>query len=232
MSTVSERHTPRETAMERLGRQTAEFFGSLGRMLVLAGILSVILLFSFLTIDLPVRIFDRFFAGAEAIRPSNWLTVGGLWIAAAPLAAILFTRKYGGDEANRAVTAAWAFAAFAVFVEISFLAPLLEEGDLPAVRFVVALVAANMAAQYLAVSVYDVARGGGRWWRAPLFAAIGANLIHAVIYFPYVYWGADAPWANWMVTDFAIRMLLAIAFLPLYAMLRKSLRPSGGYGGR
>jgi len=233
MSTVTERHTPRETAMQRLGRHTAEFFAALARVLVLAGILAVVIAFAFLTADLPFRAFDRFFGGAEAVRPSNWLTVGGLVMGAGALIAMLFARKFGGDEANRAVTAAWAIAAFAVFAELSYLAPMLEEGDFPSVRFVVGFVASAMAAQYVAVGVYDVARGGGAWWRAPLFGAIGGYLVHGLVYFPYVYWGAGVPWANWMVTDFAIRVGLAIVFfLPVYLMLRKTLRPKGGYGGR
>lgn len=233
MSTVTERHTPRETAMQRLGRHTAEFFAALARVLVLAGILAFVIALAFLTADLPFRALDRFFGGAEAVRPSNWMTIGGLVMGAGALIAMLFARKFGGDEANRAVTAAWAIAAFAVFAELSYLAPMLEEGDFPSVRFVVGFVASAMAAQYVAVGVYDVARGGGAWWRAPLFGAIGAYLVHGLVYFPYVYWGAGVPWANWMVTDFAIRVGLAIVFfLPVYLILRKSLRPKGGYGGR
>ena len=233
VATVSETHSPRETALQRLGRQTREFFASFARLIALAGLLAVFLLLSFLTIDLPFRPADRLFGAAEALRPSNWLTVGSVVMGIAPLLGILFARKYGGEEASRAVTAAWAAAALAVFAELSYLAPALEEGDLPSVRFTVAFVASAMAAQYMAVSVYDVARGGGRWWRAPLFGAIGAYLTHVVIYFPIVFWGEGVPWANWMVTDFAIRMAIAIVFfLPIYSALRRPLRPSGGYGGR
>lgn len=233
MTTVTERHTPRETAMQRLGRHTVEFFAALARVFALASILALVIVLAFLTVDLPFRPFDRFFGAAEAVRPSNWLTVGGLIMGAGALVAMLFARKFGGEEASRAVTAAWAIAAFAVFAELSYLAPMLEEGDFPSVRFVVGFVASAMASQYMAASVYDVARGGGAWWRAPLYGAIGGYLVLGLIYFPYVYWGASVPWANWMVTDFAVRIGLAVVFfLPVYAMLRRSLRPKGGYGGR
>ncbi len=232
IATAVEKHNPRETALQRLSRQTAEFFSAFARVLVLAGMLAILLLWSFLTVDLPLRVFDGFFAGAEALRPSNWLTHGGAVMALGPLLAILFARKYGGDEASRAVTAAWTLAAIAVFAELSYLAPVLEEGDLPTVRFTVAFVASAMAAQYMAASVYDVARGGGEWWRAPMFGAIGGYLVYGLIYFPAVYWGVGVPWVNWMITDFAIHMLLAVAFLPVYAALRKRLKPKGGFGGR
>lgn len=231
-STVVEKRRPRETALRRLIRQTGETGAALGRMGVLAAILTPVLLLSFLTVDLPMRIFDGFAGGDAALRPSNWLSRGGFIMALAPLVAILFARKYGGEEASRAITAAWGIAALAVFAELSYLAPALEAGDMPPVRFSVVFVASAMAAQYVAVNVYDVARGGGRWWRAPLFGAIGGYLVYALIYFPGVFLGAGAPWLSWMIAYVAIMGLLALAFLPAYALLRKSLRPKGGYGGR
>jgi uncharacterized PurR-regulated membrane protein YhhQ (DUF165 family) len=75
-------------------------------------------------------------------------------------------------------------------------------------------------------------RGGERWWRAPLYGALGAYLVFVLIYFPGVYAGTGAPWINLMVGDFAIKMGLAVAFLPVYGLLRGALRPKGGYGGR
>ena len=45
------------------------------------------------------------------------------------------------------------------------------------------------------------------------------------------YWTAEAPWINWMVQDFALKALLAFAFLGVYRLLRKGLRPRGGFGG-
>ena len=232
VASATERHRRRETGLERLSRQTGEFFAAFARVFVLAGVLALVLLISFLTIDIPFRLFDRLFGGIEALRPSNWLTNGAVVMATGPLFAILMARKWGGDEASRAVTAAWAIAAFAVFAELSYLAPVLEEGDFPPVRFVVAFVASSMAAQYVAATVYDVARGGGEWWRAPMFGAIGGYLVYGLLYFPWVYIGSGLPWLNWMVSDFAIHMLMAATFLPVYGALRKTLRPKGGFGGR
>lgn len=231
-STVVEKRNPRETALQRLIRQTGEAGAALARMGLLAAILAPVLLFAFLTLDIPMRAFDGLAGGDAALRPSNWLSRGGFVMTLAPLIAILFARKYGGEEASRAVTAAWGVAALAVFAELSYLAPVLEAGDMPPVRFSVVFVASAMAAQYVAVNVYDVARGGGRWWRAPLFGAVGGYLVHALIYFPGLFLGAGAPWLSWMIGNVAIMALLTLAFLPVYAMLRKPLRPKGGYGGR
>jgi len=230
-SPAVEKRQTRETALQRLIRHTGEFATAISRLVLLAVILTPIILASFLTVDLPMRAFDGFFGGEIALRPSNWLSRGVFIMALAPLAAILFARKYGGDEASRAITAAWGVAAIAIFAELSYLAPALDAGDMPPVRFTVVFVAAAMAAQYIAVNVYDVARGGGKWWRAPLFGALGGNIAFTLIYFPGVYWGAVAPWLNWAVAGFAVQMALTAAFLPIYGLFRRSLRPKGGFGG-
>ncbi|MHA7871133.1 MAG: VUT family protein [Hyphococcus sp.] len=226
-----ERRQPTETAMQRLARKSGELATSVARLAMLSVVLTPILLVSFLTADLPMRLFDGLAGGDIAIRPSNWLTRGGFVMALGPLMIILFARKYGGEEASRAVTASWGLAAIAVFAELSYLAPALEDGDMPPVRFTVAFVASAMMAQYFAASFYDVMRGGARWWRAPLISALSAYGVGALIFFPSVYWGAGLPWLNWMIGDFAIKALVAFAFLPFYAALRRPLRPRGGFGG-
>lgn len=232
MEAAVERHQTPETAVERFARQSAAFAMALTRMLMLAAILTPVLLVAILTVDLPLHLFDRFAGEAVASRPSNWLSRGGFIMALAPLLVILFARKYGGDEASRAVTASWGLAALAVFAELSYLAPSLEDGDLPSVRFTVFFTGSAMAAQYVAASVYDVVRGAMRWWRAPLYAALCGYFVHALIYFPGVYMGTGAPWLNWFIGDFAVKSFLALAFLPVYGLLRRRLKPKGGYGGR
>lgn len=230
-SVAVEKHRSRETALERLVRHTGEFFSALLRLVGLALLLTPLLLISLLTVDIPMRRFDFLAGGNALLRPSHWLSWGLFIMSIAPLTAILFTRKFGGEEASRAVTASWAIAALAVFAGLSYLAPALEDSDMPPARFAVAFVASAMAAQYMAVNIYDIARGGGRWWRAPLFAALGGGLTFTFIYFPGLYWGAPAPWLNWAVASLAIHAGLVAAFLPMYALARRALRPKGGFGG-
>jgi uncharacterized PurR-regulated membrane protein YhhQ (DUF165 family) len=220
-----------ETGVERLMRQTTSFAAGLLRLSVLAAILTPVLLVSFLAADIPVYVFDRLF-DPQALKPSHWLSVGALVLAAATPLAILVTRRYGGEEASRAITASWMIAAILVFAGLSRLSPKLNESDLPSVRFVVAYVASAMICQYVAAAVYDITRGGGAWWRAPLIAALIGFGVQAVIYFPAVYWKVSAPWFNWMVADFAVLAFGAFAFLPLYRLLMGMVKPLGGYGGR
>lgn len=231
MEGAVEKHNPRETAMERLARHSGVFLTGLMRMVMLAVMLTPLLLAAILTVDIPVHLFDGIAGDHIASRPSNWLSRGGVIMSMAPLAVILFARKYGGDEASRAVTASWGVAAAAIFAQLSILAPSLEDGDLPGVRFTVFFTASAMAAQYVAASAYDISRGGARWWRAPLYGALLGYGIYALIYFPGVYAGFGAPWVNWMIGDFAIKTLFALLFLPVYGFLRKPLKPKGGYGG-
>ncbi|MEZ5892683.1 MAG: VUT family protein [Parvularculaceae bacterium] len=232
MEAAVEKHNPRETAVQRLARQSGEFATSFMRMVMLAAMLTPILLLAIITVDIPFHGFDWLAGEAIASRPANWLTYGGFFMNFGALLAMLFARKYGGDEASRAITASWGLAAVAVFAELSYLAPRLDDGDLPGVRFTVLFTASAMAGQYIAANFYDVARGAERWWRAPLYGALAGYLVSVLIYFPGVYWGTGAPWLNWMIGDFAIKAFVAICFLPFYGMLRGALRPRGGYGGR
>lgn len=227
---VETRRPIRETPLERLARETRRFFSSLVRLSLLSALLIPILVFAFLTVDQPVHGFDHFF-GIAAVKPSNWLSVGYFAMAAGPPLIILIARRFGGDEASRVVTASWALAAFAAFAGVSYLSPQLEEGDMPGARFVAAFVGSSVLAQFAAAFVYDLTRGGEAWWRAPFFAALCAYVIQTFFYFPVVYWSARAPWANWMVEDVALKSLLIVAFLGIYRVLMKSLKPRGGYGG-
>ena len=209
-----EKRQPKETSLQRLARRSGDAASAFARLGVMAALLTPVLLGAILTLDIPLRAFDWIFGAAIAVRPSNWLTHGGFIMGFGPFLAILFARRFGGEE------------------ELSYLAPVLGESDLPGMRFTVVFVAAAMAAQYMAANIYDVTRGGGRWWRAPLYGGLAAALSYAFIYFPGLYFGAGVPWFSWMVGDIAIKTVCAIGFLAVYGLLRRSLRPRGGYGGR
>jgi hypothetical protein len=227
---VEQRRPIRETPAERLARELAHFSVSLLRLGVLALILAPFVVFSFLMLDVPVESFDSMF-NTPALKPSNWLTVGHVAISGVALIAIIIGRRFGGDEASRAVTAAWGVAAVVIFAELTNLAPDLQDSDFPSARFTVGFASA-MLGQYVAIAVYDVARGAGAWWRAPLIAALTGFTVQTVIFYFTVFWAAKAPWINWMIADFGVKALLAFLFLPVYRLLRTSIRPLGGFGGR
>jgi uncharacterized PurR-regulated membrane protein YhhQ (DUF165 family) len=227
---VEHRRPVRETPLERLGREFTKFLAGLARLAALCALLLPLLIISFMTVDLPIYAFDHFFS-MQTLKPSHWLRVGLVLMALAPLLVILIARRYGGEEASRVVTASWAIAALGAFAGVSYLAPTLVDGDLPGVGYVAGFVGAGIMSQYMAAGLYDLTRGRENWWRAPLYAALGGYILHGLIYFPTVYWNSNAPWANWMVVALFFEATLAAAFLGPYRLLRRALRPRGGYGG-
>ncbi len=227
---VEQRRPVRETPLQGLARRARELLVALFRMAMLSAVLLPILIFSFFSIDLPFRGFDHYFSAAIS-KPGNWLSLGFLTMAAAPFLVILISRRFGGEEASRVVTATWTIAAIAAFAGVSYLAPVLESGDMPSVAFVIAFVGSSMMAQFAAAAVYDVTRGSERWWRAPFLACLAAFLSQGIIYFPVVYWGSNAPWLNWFVQFVALAAIGIVIFLGGYRMLMRPLRPRGGFGG-
>ncbi len=226
---VEQRRKIRETPLEKFWREIGRFGVGLIRLALLALILTPILLAAFLTLDLPIRSFDALF-DTPSLKPSNWLTYGNVLLCGAALVAILVGRRFGADEASRAITAAWGLAAVLVFAELTHLAPRLQDSDFPSVRFVVSFVASAMIGQYVAVGVYDIVRGGGAWWRAPLISALVAFATQSLIFHVSVYWSANAPWINWMIADFGVKAIIAFGFLGIYRLLQDSIRPLRGLG--
>lgn len=227
---VEHRKPVRETPAQKLARESAVFAASMMRLVLLAILVTPLLLASFLTVDLPLRGFDRMF-DSPGLKPGLWLSIGGLVMTLVMPLVILITRRFGGDEASRVVTASWGVAAVATFAELSYLAPSVEAQDLPSVRFVLAFVVSAMLGQFAAIGVYDVTRGGGAWWRPPLIAMLIGYAVQSAIYFPWAYGHLGAPWFAWLVSDLVVKTLVAFAFLGVYAVLQKPLRPRGGYGG-
>ena len=132
---------------------------------LLSAFIIPILVFAFLTVDIPYHGLDHFFA-TSPVKPGNWLSAGYFLMAAGAPVVILIARRFGGEEASRVVTASWAVAAFAAFAGVSYLSPQLEDGDLPSKAFVIAFVGSSVLSQFIAGAVYDVTRGGERWTRA------------------------------------------------------------------
>ncbi|MEM6414833.1 MAG: VUT family protein [Pseudomonadota bacterium] len=218
------------TPLQRLIRSSVEFFVGAGRLILLCGFLVPTILASILLIDLPFRGIDHLI-NAPALRPSTWLTHGHLVMAFGAMFIVLISRRFGGEEASRVVTASWALAALAAFAEFTYLAPLIEAGDMPSTRFVLGFTISAMVGQYFAAALYDILRGGGIWWRAPFYALLAAFGLHTVLFYPITFGSSGMPWAAWMVIDFAIKAVLAFCFLGLYGFLRKRLRPLDGLGG-
>jgi len=232
MPPVEEREIRRNmTPAEKLSREMQQFGAMCFRVGAMSLMLSPFLITALLTIDMPARFLNGLFSILPGLKPVQWMTWGGVLLAMVPLVSIFFARRYGGEETSRALIVSWFVLCVFVLFELSVLASIIEAGDFPSARFISAIVASAMSGQLVTIAFYDVARGGGRWWRAPFYAALVGFFVTAVIYFPVAYWNTGAPWAVWMIGDMMVKTLFAALFLPLYAMLRKKFRPRGGYGG-
>lgn len=220
------------TPAQQFSQDLQKFISQVLRVCLATSVLTPLLIAGFLTLDMPVRFLNGLFSIFQGLRPSAWLTWGQIVMAFVPLIALLFTRKFGGQEASRAIMISWVILALFILFELSVLADVIEDGDFPSARYAMAFVGSAMTGQLVAVAFYDVARGGGAWWRAPFYAAMLGFVVTALIYFPAAYWNTNQPWAIWLVGDLMIRLVLATLFLPVYSFLRPYLIPRAGYGGR
>ncbi len=218
------------TPAEKFAQEMNAFAAMCVRIGVMASLLAPILIISMLVIDIPVRFFNELFSPLTGLKPTQWLTWGGIVVSLIPLVSILFARRYGGEETSRAIIAAWFVLALFILFELSLLSPIIEEGDFPSTRFMVALVASSMTGQLVTVSFYDVLRGGAPWWRAPLYAALAGFFVTILIYFPLAYWQTGLSWSLWLIGDMMVKTLFAVGFLPIYFVLRKRIKPRRGFG--
>lgn len=227
---VETRRPIKETPLQKLGREMRQFGASLVRLIFLCCFIIPLLVFSFLTLDIRFQGLDHLFATPNA-KPGNWLSVGLIAMSFVPLAIIFIARRFGGEEASRVVTASWSIAAIAAFSGVSYLSPILVDGDVPLALYAAGFVASSVVAQFAAAAVYDITRGGEAWWRAPFFAALSAYVLQAFLYFPAAYWHTNAPWLNWLVVYIGLAAMVTVAFLGVYRLAMRVLRPRGGFGG-
>lgn len=227
---VETRRPIKETPLQKLGREMRLFGASLFRLALLCCLVIPLLVLSFMTLDVRFQGLDYLFVTPNA-KPGNWLSVGLIAMSVAPFAIILIARRFGGEEASRVVTASWSLAAIAAFSGVSYLSPVLDEGDVPMARYIAGFVLSSVVAQFSAAAVYDLTRGGEAWWRAPFFAALSAFVFQALLYFPAAYWHTNAPWLNWLVVYVAITAAMTVGFVGVYRLAMPLLRPRGGFGG-
>ncbi len=90
ITAIEQRRPVRETPAQKLARESAAFAAGMVRLILLAAIVTPLLLASFLTVDLPIRSFDRLF-DAPGLKPGLWLSVGGLIMTATLPLIILIT---------------------------------------------------------------------------------------------------------------------------------------------
>ena len=221
--------TEERTLKARMLRGLARF---LERFVVICG-LSVfvlpLLLAAIATLDLPLGWFDGW-AARDSLKASNWLSRGEALLTGSVLLLILMTRRYGSVIVGRVQGLSWLLAIGVSALMLLYLAPDLTQADMPRGRYVVGVIVSWYLGQHVAITTYDMVRGG-RWWRAPFYAALFGLGIQSLVFFPLAYASAGVPLAAWMLSDLCLKVLAAAAFLAPYRLLRRWIEPRGGLGG-
>lgn len=146
---------------------------------------------------------------------ANWITFGAFAYPAVFLVTDLVNRFSGPGDARRV-----AVAGFAIGVLLSLL--------LAEPRIAMASGSAFLLAQLMNITVFDRLRRG-RWWRAPLISSLVASALDTGLFFALAFAGTGLPWISLALGDFAVKLLMAGALLPLFrAITALSPRPAVG----
>jgi hypothetical protein len=167
---------------------------------------------------LPAPIRDAGLAMSDLILPGCWYCIH------------LTNRRYGPG---------YAFAHLLAALAIGLCVILVNPGNIdawvvtmPAItgRAVISFGAAFLAANFVAITFFDAARGP-RWWTAPLMASLAASFVFSAIYYPAAFAGVYEGWTDSAIAHLAIFSAMSVLLLLPYWLLRPAMRPLDGRNG-
>ena len=133
---------------------------------------------------------------------NDWLTWGAFSYPLAFLVTDICNRSFGALHARRVVY--WGFG-LGVLISWYFA----DE------RIALASGSAFLLAQLLDVAIFARLRNAS-WWRAPLLSSAAASVLDTYLFFSIAFIGTGLPWASWAVGDLGVKLLMAVAVLPIY----------------
>lgn len=142
----------------------------------------------------------------------------------------LTNRRYGPEYAFAQILLSLVVCDVIAAVHPNGIVELVSPAALPNAREVMAFVGAFVAAGYLSIAAFDIARGP-RWWTAPLTSSYVSSLGFALLYYPLAYVGSDVPWYAHMSTHAGVLLAASVFGLIPYWLLRPIIRPLPGFGG-
>ncbi len=188
-----------------------------------AAMAAIVVLSNFL-VQFPVQ------ARFGSLNLADLLTWGAFTYPIAFLVTDLTNRHFGASIAQMVV-----LAGFVLAVLISFY--------LSTPRIAIASGSAFLVAQLLDVAVFDRLRAS-QWWRAPLLSSLLGSMVDTVLFFSLAFsasfpmlglsdsfateaapllgvFALEAPrWMSWALGDFGVKVLVALAMLVPYSVLR------------
>jgi hypothetical protein len=163
------------------------------------------------------------------LTPSAWLTHGHVLLALAFFLNNLVSRRYGFDLAVWHALASWIVLGLAVLAALMRLHPQLPMVALPPMAEAAAFASGLILAHVVGAFVFDRTRGV-RWWAAPLWASLIGGLVFVVIYYAIAQPGG-ADWTQRAGVAAIVMVVMSVALLIPYFVLRPVIRPLPGFGG-
>lgn len=141
---------------------------------------------------------------------NDWLTWGHFVFPLAFLVTDMVNRIFGAASARRVVYA-------------GFLCAVVLSAAVATPRIAAASGFAFLIGQLLDVAIFDRLRRGA-WWHAPAFSSTVASAVDTALFYTLAFYGTATPWAQWALTDFAVKLLMVIPLLGPFYLLAIRLR--------
>lgn len=161
---------------------------------------------------------------------SAWLSWGAIALPLGFFVIHLTNRRYGPAPAAAAVALTWLIIVGVIVAHL-----LDPRAEIPwindmAPRTGLALAAALLFSQLVAVVAFDGMRSI-RWWSAPLSGFFWASLAFAGVFYPSAYLGTEVAWLGRMAVHFAALLAGGAALTMVYWACRSLVRPLPGFAG-
>ena len=153
---------------------------------------------------------------------NDFLTLAAFTYPAAFLITDYTNRAAGAKTARRVVYAGFVFGVPLSFIFIYAAPPDDGGGLILAARIAASSGAAFLCAQLLDVAVFDRLRRAV-WWRAPLLSSLPASAADTLLFFALAFVGTGIVWHTLALGDFAAKVFMVLALLPLYRILTRAL---------
>lgn len=206
----------RRRKLEALGLAAARLIVPVALVMVLLG--ATYLYADDLFSGLPVSIRSAGLAVSDLILPGAWYCIH------------LVNRRYGPGYAFAQLLAALLLSAIVILINPGSIG----EWDVstPALtsRGVLSFGLAFLAANFVAITFFDAARGP-RWWTAPLVSSFAAAFVFSAIYYPAAFAGLDSGWRASAIIHFSVFLGMSVLLLMPYWLLRPAMRPINGMNG-
>ncbi len=167
--------------------------------------------------------------GLDALN-GGWLTVSHLVLPLSFFIVALTNRRYGPAYAFAQVAIGCAATTLVALFAGDSLATIMQAPSAPLSRVVAAFAIAFLAANFIAIVVFDGARGP-RWWTAPLLGSLAAAVTFSTIFYPVAYAGT-ADLSLYQASAYCgVLVAAGVVLLVPYWMLRGLVPPLSGFGG-